>query len=146
MAGGGDYAKAKPASIEVVAVPDTMPVEVNLVARRKDVRRAGSFGEFVTACHVVVVKVRLDHDRTRKVLFIEHFLDPVDVPLGINDDSRRAVVGDVAAIAEFRRLEGFNIEHAHPSQADATVTGVTVGRIAFLHENDPDPMPTVRST
>jgi hypothetical protein len=42
---------------------------------------------------------------------LEKLFDTVDVPLRVDDDGGLAVVGDVAAVAQFRGLDDLDFDH-----------------------------------
>ena len=111
--GDGEAAGAEPG-----AVADTRPAERDVLGGRHDVGRPGRPGQRQAAGHVVVVDVGLQHVRDAHAMLGCDRQDPVDVPLGVDDDRCLAVVREVAAISQPGGLDGHDLEHrlAAPSR------------------------------
>jgi hypothetical protein len=100
VARGVDDVDGQLADGEGVTVTHRQRLVGHLHIARNDVGGAVPPGQFQAAGDVVVVDVGLSHVRQRQAVLGEQFVDPVEVPLRIDDEGGRAVMGDIAAVTQ----------------------------------------------
>jgi hypothetical protein len=93
------------ADLHDVAVADRLAAEAHRVGRAHQIGRAGLGGQGQAAADVVVVYMRLGDMGDPHATAPGERGDAVDVPLRVDHDRHAAVVGQVAAVAERRRLD-----------------------------------------
>ena len=112
-----------------VTITHRHPVEGDLVVGVEVVRGAGRVCEGVAAGDVVVVDVRLEHVRDAHTRGGGECEDAVDVALRIHNHRHRAVVGEVAAVAQRRGVDRNDGQHpGSPSYRQRSWAPVTIGR------------------
>ena len=99
--------------LQLVLVVDLAGREGDRHAVRHHVLRSDHLRELEPAADVVVVEVGLQDVGCGPALGVQDLLDPIDVPLGIDDDRRVAAPDDVAAVAEVGGVDRYDVNRAH---------------------------------
>ncbi len=68
------------------------------------------------------MEVGLEHVRDLDALLLREGEHPVDVTLRVDDQRRRAVVGQVAAVSEGGGLDGDDLRHGQPRSRPVTTS------------------------
>lgn len=94
-----------PCGLDHVAVGDAEVRVTHLLRRRQDVGRPQLLRQLEPAGHVVVVDVGLEDVAEAYSRRVQQHPDPVGVALRIHDQGHLAVVGEIAPVAQPRRLD-----------------------------------------
>ena len=112
VAGGVQHPQPHSAGLQHLTVAHRDVVKGNAAAFGQYVGGSDALGQLEAAGHVVVVDVGLDHVADLQPARGDQVQDAVEVALGVDHHGDLTVGGEVAPVAETRRLDRLDLDNA----------------------------------